>query len=148
MLGLLWSPVRELGQSGGWGSGGSCEAIVFPYAWRSLPFCSASQSARIRIIPSGKIISVGRGSVCMEIESQSRENGWKKEQYPAITFLDYLRVLFLPAVHICLRHSLSLLAWAEGSGTIQPFTVQPAERGYCFWETPFSPSLSLCQDAE
>lgn len=62
----------------------------------------------------------------MEIYNQSRENGWNKEQYPAVTFLDFHGVLFVLAVCICLLHRLSLMAWAEGSGTIQLLIVQPA----------------------
>lgn len=62
----------------------------------------------------------------LHLHNQSRENGWNKEQYPAVTFLDFHRVLFVPAVCICLLHRLSLMAWAEGSGTIQLLTVQPA----------------------
>ena len=100
---------------------------MFPRAWLqlSLPLCSASQPTCVCTIPSAKIVSLARDSICVEINNQSKENGWKKKQYLAITFLDFLRVLFLPAVRICLQHRLSLLAWAEGSGTIQLFTVQP-----------------------
>lgn len=117
-----------LGRSGGWDLGGRCEVVMFPHACPqlSLPLCSTSQPTCVCTIPSGKIISVATDSVCMEINNQSKENGWSKEEYSAITFLGFPRVLFVPVVCICLQHRSSLLAWAEGCGTVQQFTVQPA----------------------
>lgn len=66
--------------SGRWDLGGRCEDVMFPHAWLqlSLPLCSTSQPTRICTIPSGKIISVARESMCVEKNNQSKENGWNK----------------------------------------------------------------------
>lgn len=52
----------------------------------SFPCPSAPHpSLHVCTIPGGKITSVARGRIYVEINNQSRENGWNKEQYPVIS---------------------------------------------------------------
>lgn len=116
-----------------------CEATTLPHAWLqpSVSLCFTPQPTRVCTIPSGKITFVARGCICMEINNQSREKSQNKEQYPAITFLDFHRVFFQRCTSACSTGYLCL-----GLRPLVQFSSASSWREAVAFGEP--PSLPLC----